>query len=211
MMAVGAVPAMLAPVLGPVLGGLIVGHLTWRWLFLVDVPVCAVAIALAVRLLSSDDVRPDVRIRLDVIGLVLLSPGLAALVYGLSEAGNGAGLASTRVLVAVATGTALLVAGVAHAARRGAAALVDVRLFTRRSFAFPTAGLFAYALGLFGVMVLLPLCFQLVRGAGSLEAGLRPAPLGIGAVLTMAVSGRLADRYGPRWIAAGASQWCSPG
>ncbi|TQS44670.1 DHA2 family efflux MFS transporter permease subunit [Cryptosporangium phraense] len=203
-MSVVAIPAMLAPVLGPVLGGAILDHLAWRWLFFINAPVCVVAVALAVRWLSSDHGGSDVGVRLDVIGLVLFSPGLAALVYGLSEAGNGAGLSSSRVLAGVSAGVVLLVAGVVHGARaRAGAALIDVRLFTRRSFLLPTAGMFSYGVGLFGVMVLLPLYFQLIRGAGSLEAGLRIAPLGLGAMATMAVSGRLADRYGARWIAAG--------
>ncbi|MFI5952460.1 MDR family MFS transporter [Cryptosporangium sp. NPDC051539] len=203
-MSVVAIPAMLAPVLGPVLGGVILDHLAWRWLFFVNAPVCGVAVALAARWLSSDHGGSDVRVRLDVIGLVLFSPGLAALVYGLSEAGNGAGLASSRVLAWVSAGVVLLVAGVVHAGRAQAgAALIDVRLFTRRAFLLPTAGAFCYGVGLFGVVVLLPLYFQLIRGAGSLEAGLRLAPLGLGAMLTMVVSGRLADRYGARWIAAG--------
>jgi EmrB/QacA subfamily drug resistance transporter len=196
-----AIPAMLAPALGPVLGGVILDQLAWRWLFYINVPVFAVAIVLAFRLLPRREERPGAAARLDTRGLLLFSPGLAGLVYGFSEAGNGAGLTSAKVLVFVLGGAALLVAGVLHAISRGENALVDVRLFRGRSFAVSVGAFFCYSMGLFGAMILLPLYFQLVHGASSLEAGLRVAPIGVGAIVTMAISGRLADRYGPRWIA----------
>jgi EmrB/QacA subfamily drug resistance transporter len=202
-MAFIAVPAMLAPVLGPVLGGVILDNLAWRWLFFVNIPVCVIAVALAVRFLPKGAHRPDVAVRLDTLGLLLFSPGLAALVYGLSEAGNGAGLASVKVVASVAVGAVLLLAGVLHAVRRAGQALIDVRLFRRRSFAVPVGAFFFYGIGLFGAMILLPLFFQLVHGASSLEAGLRVAPLGLGAIGTMTISGRLSDRYEPRIIAGG--------
>lgn len=201
-MAFIAVPAMLAPVLGPVLGGLILDNLAWRWLFFVNIPILVIAVALAVRFLPQSDHQPDATARLDLLGLLLISPGLAALVYGLSEAGNGAGLTSATVVGWVAAGAVLLLAGVLHAVRRGDRALIDLRLFRRRSFAVSVSAFFCYGIAVFGAMVLLPLFFQLVHGASSLEAGLRVAPLGVGAILTMSVSGRLADRYGPRGIAA---------
>jgi EmrB/QacA subfamily drug resistance transporter len=197
-----AVPAMLAPVLGPVLGGVILDNLAWRWLFFINVPVCVIAVALALRFLPSADHRPDAAARLDTLGLLLFSPGLAALVYGFSEAGNGAGLASAKVLISLVAGVVLLLAGIAHAVRRPGTALIDIRLFKRRSFGVSVGAFFFYGIGLFGAMILLPLFFQLVHGSSSLSAGLRVAPLGIGAICTMPLSGRLADRYGPRWVAA---------
>jgi EmrB/QacA subfamily drug resistance transporter len=199
-MAVIAVPAMLAPVLGPVLGGVIVDNVDWRWLFFVNVPISAVAIALAVRLLPADpERRRDTRI--DVLGLALLSPGVAALVYGLSEAGNGVGAGSARFLVPVCVGVAMVAAFVVHALRRPGTALVDLRVFRVRSFAVASAAMFAYTAGVFGLVVMLPLYLQLVRGDSPLDAGLLTAPWGIGAMLTMPLSGRATDRGGPRGVA----------
>jgi len=198
-MAVIAVPAMLAPVLGPVVGGVIVDRVDWRWLFFVNVPISAVAIALAVRLLPADRERQrDARI--DVLGLALLSPGLAALVYGLSEAGNGAGAGNVRVWLGVGAGVVLVAAFAVVALRRPATALVDLRVFRNRQFTAAVAALFAYSAGVFGLVVLLPLYLQVVRGDSPLDAGLLTAPWGLGAMLTMPLSGRVTDRSGPRGV-----------
>ncbi len=128
LMAVVTLPALVGPILGPVAGGLIAGHLSWRWIFYVNVPVCVLALVLAVRGLPPDPPRPGGR--LDATGLALLSPGLAAVIYGLSRVGTGDRAA---VLLPVAAGVALL-AGFTRYALRSATPLVDLRLFTTRSF-----------------------------------------------------------------------------
>jgi EmrB/QacA subfamily drug resistance transporter len=200
-MAVVAVPAMLGPVLGPIIGGLIVDHLSWRWMFFVNVPFCVIALVLAVRLLPRDaDRKADAR--LDTLGLALLSPGLAALVYGLSEAGSGSGLTSGKFLGGVGVGAVLIAAFAVHSLRRGQDALVDIRVFRNRSFSTTSIGIFIYSGSLFALFVLLPLYFQLVRHNSPLQSGLLFAPLGLGAMITMPISGRLTDRMGSRTLAA---------
>jgi EmrB/QacA subfamily drug resistance transporter len=196
-----SIPAMLAPVLGPVLGGLILGHLAWRWMFYVNVPVCALALLLAVRWLSGDgDDGRSAAARLDPIGLLLLSPGLAALVYGLSGLGNGAAPSSVQVLGAAGVGVLLLVAFAVHALRTADAPLLDLRMFRHRAFSGGVAALFVYSGALFGLTVLLPLYYQIARGDSPMRAGLMIAPFGLGAMITMLVGGHLTDRRGPRGV-----------
>jgi EmrB/QacA subfamily drug resistance transporter len=199
-MGVVAVPAMIAPVLGPVVGGLIVDHLSWRWLFYVNVPFCAIALATAVAWLPRDTDRGTLT-RLDVLGLALLSPGLAAFVYGLSEAGNGASLTGAKVLIGAGGGAALVIAFAIHALRTRRRPLIDLRQFRIRSFRTANATAFIYSVAFFGLMVLLPLYFQLVRGDSPLRAGVLLAPLGLGAMLTLPIAGRLTDRVGSRRLA----------
>ncbi|MFI0372026.1 MDR family MFS transporter [Actinomadura sp. 1N219] len=201
-MSVVAVPAMLAPVLGPLLGGVIVDNLSWRWMFFVNVPFCAIALFAAVRMLPRDTDR-SADARLDVLGMLLLSPGLAALVYGLSEAGNGASLTGARFLTSVFAGGVLVAAFTAHALRKGQDALIDLRRLSTRAFTAATGGLFLYCGAMFGLMILIPLFAVIVRGESALDAGWLLAPMGVGAMITMSVSGRLVDRFGGRWFAVG--------
>jgi EmrB/QacA subfamily drug resistance transporter len=196
-MAAIAVPSMLAPVLGPTVGGLVLGHLSWRWLFYLNVPLCAVAVIAAVRLLPDDQVR-DRDSRLDTLGLALLSPALGALVYGTARAGACAHLTDIRVVASVSAGVALLACYILHAGRRGAAALVDVRLLRNRNFAATTVLVFVFVGALSGLTALLPLYFQTVTAATPLRSGAMMAPLGLGAMVTTLVAGRLTDKFAPR-------------
>jgi EmrB/QacA subfamily drug resistance transporter len=196
MMSVIGVPALLGPVLGPVIGGLIVTHLSWRWIFFVNVPVGIIAVLLAVRVLPSDRAR---RVgSLDLRGLLLLSPALALLVYGLSEAGVQGSWTAARAWIPMVVGALFAVGFVLNALGRGERALVPVTYFRDRAFTGASVSTFVFALAIFGGMLLLPLYYQQVRGASALEAGLLMAPQGIGAAASMAVAGRLADRTGPR-------------
>jgi len=196
-MSVIAVPALLGPVLGPVIGGAIIDGLSWRWIFYVNVPVGVVALLAAWRWLGSDDSeRSDTPI--DRVGIALLSPGLAAFVYGLSEAGN-VGFGAPRVLVAIIGGAALIAAFVVHALR-SRHPLLDVRLFADRTFAAAAGTTFALVATLFAAMFLFPLYEQAVRGASALDAGLLLAPQGLAAMVAMPIGGRLGDIFGPRLL-----------
>ncbi|WP_062645724.1 MDR family MFS transporter [Streptomyces maremycinicus] len=203
-MAVITVPTALGPVLGPVLGGLVLHLADWRWLFLVNIPFCVAGCLLARRDLPDDRPAPDGhRPRLDVVGLLLLSPGVAALIYGLSQVGGGTGFTGARVLVPVVGGLALIGVFVAWALPRDGA-LVDLRLFRHRAVASSSALVFLAGLSLYGAMMLLPLYFQQVRGEDALGAGLLLVPQGVGALVARGLAGRYTDRFGPRRVAIAA-------
>jgi EmrB/QacA subfamily drug resistance transporter len=198
-MSVIGIAQLIGPVLGPVLGGLLVEDAGWRWIFYVNVPVGVLALILARHTLPADE--PEPCDRLDLRGFALLSPGLAALVYGLAETGGG--IAGPRALGPILAGIALVVAFVIHA-RRAPNPLIDVRLLQTRAFAAASGTTFCVAMSLFGAMFLLPLYYQTARGQGPLGAGLLLAPQGLGAALMMPLAGRLTDRIGPgRVVLAG--------
>ncbi|WP_410173551.1 DHA2 family efflux MFS transporter permease subunit [Frankia nepalensis] len=197
-MSIIGVPTLLAPVLGPVIGGVIVDNLSWRWIFYVNLPVGALALFLSWRMLPRGD-RGSAHHRLDVPGLALVSPGLAALVFGLSEAGNDGGFGTAKVQVSIAVGVVLLVGFVVHALRR-ADPLLDMRMFRNRAFSLASVATFVIGAMLFGAMFLLPLYYQVVRGQSAMDAGLMLVPQGIGVMLTMPLAGRIADRRGAGYV-----------
>ncbi|AUY53400.1 MDR family MFS transporter [Streptomyces sp. CB01881] len=191
-------PISLAPVLGPVLGGLVLEHLAWRWMFLLNVPVGLATLLLAARLVPSDGHRAEPRPRLDVTGLALLSPGLTALVYGLATIGGAAGAGSGA---AVTLGCALLLGYSVHALRtpvEGRPPLIDLRLFARRGFSVATANSFLQGAALYSSMFLVPLYYQQVEQRGAVEAGLLLAPQALGTAVTSLLAARIADRMAPR-------------
>src|SRR3954468_19508866 len=139
-MSVVGVPMLLGPILGPVLGGLIVDNASWRWIFYVTTPIVFAALGLAWKVLDRDQGRADAG-RLDWTGFALLSPGLGGIVFGLSETETHGGVTAPIAWIPMVTGAILVALFVRHAwgARRP---LIDVRLFRVPGFAAASATTF---------------------------------------------------------------------
>lgn len=203
---------LFPPIAGPAIAGLILAHASWRWIFYVNVPICAAAVILAWIYVPPPAPRPQGQAprRLDVTGFVLLSPALVATLYGLSQAASGNGFAGVGVVAPLAAGIALGVGYLAHSLRRPGRSLVDLRLFAVRSFATPGWVLFFSGLSLYAAMFLLPLYYQELRGQDALAAGLLLAPQGLGALLSRPV-GPLIDKIGARRIVIAGICLCTLG
>ncbi len=196
-MSIVGVPMLLAPIFGPLIGGSLVGAASWRWIFFVNLPVGVVAIALAVRLLPA--VATPSHTRLDGLGLLLLSGGLATSLYGLALMGRHGGLTDPVACGPTLGGICLVALFVAHA-RRVENPLVDVRLFLRRGFASAAATNLVLGVALFGVALLLPLYFEIVRGRTPLQTGVLLVPQGLGAACAISIAGHLTDKHGARRV-----------
>ncbi len=160
-----------------------------------NLPVGIVGLVLAARLLPAERAEGRSGARLDLGGLALLSPGIAAIVYGLSEVASSGSLDSLRVWAPILVGAGLVVAF----ARRSwfhDFPIVDVRLLRSTGFSASAATVMLVGAALFGGMLLLPLYYQIDRGLSPLQAGLLLAPQGVGAAIAMRWSGRLTDRIG---------------
>jgi EmrB/QacA subfamily drug resistance transporter len=191
-----AVPVMLGPILGPVIAGAILQHASWRWLFLVNLPVGALAIVLAVLFLPND--REETRSReLDLPGFVLLSPGLALFLYGSDHPGERIGL--TALLVSIV----LLALFFRMAIRKGDRALIDLQLFKGGTFSASATTQFISNGISFAGQMLIPIYLIRACGQSPSATGWLLAPLGVGMICSYPWMGALTKRFGIRKVSAG--------
>jgi MFS family permease len=191
-----AVPVMLGPILGPVIAGAILQHASWRWLFLVNLPVGALAIVLAIFFLPND--REETKQRdLDLAGFALLSPGLVLFLYGSGHLGERIGqitLVLSVVLLAVFFKVAVC---------KGHRALIDLQLFKGRTFAAATITQFMSNGVTFAGQMLIPIYLIRACDRSPSATGWLLAPLGVGMICSYPWIGALTQRFGIRKVSAG--------
>ncbi|WP_244930757.1 DHA2 family efflux MFS transporter permease subunit [Nocardioides sp. W7] len=195
-MAVMGIPMLLGPIAGPILGGALIDNASWHWIFLINVPIGVGALVYSYKVLPADNPTPSESF--DWLGMVLLSPGLALFLFGISTIPETGTAWDAEVLVPAILGLALITAFVPWALdRRNAHPLVDLRLFANRTLTFAVIAMSLFAIAFFGASLLFPQYYQGVRGESAMMAGLLLAPQGIGAMLTMPIAGVLSDKIGP--------------
>ncbi|KNB54135.1 MFS transporter [Streptomyces caatingaensis] len=190
---------------GPVLGGLLTEHIGWQAIFLVNLPVAAVAIWLTLRVIRAD--RTDAagetagkRGRMDAAGAVTFTLAAASVTYALIRSTED-GWTSATVLTAFAVAAAALVAFVlaeTRLARRGGPPLLDLGLLRRPAFAGLMGGALLFQGGAFGCLVLVSLWLQSVLGLGPVAGGVALMPMAVLSFLVAAVAGRHVQRVAPR-------------
>ena len=193
-MAVLGVPMLLGPICGPILGGWLIEAASWHWIFLINVPIGIIAFAAAFFILPSD--KPTPSESFDFLGMLMLSPGLALFLFGVSSIPAMGTVASARVLIPAAIGLVLVALFVPHALR-AKHPLIDLHLFRNRNLTVAVITMTLFCIAFFGAGLLFPSYFLQVRGETTLQAGLLLAPQGLGAMLSMPLAGRLADKTGP--------------
>jgi EmrB/QacA subfamily drug resistance transporter len=192
--AVITIPTAIAPALGPVLGGWLVDNATWRWIFYVNVPVGLATLAFALVFLREH--REPAPGRFDVWGFLCSGGGLALLLYALSQA-PAHGWTSTAVVVSGLAGVVLCGLLVILELHRPDP-ILHLHLFADRMFRYANLSMFMVYAMLLGVLFLLPLFLQELRGLSALESGLTTFPQAFGMLLMVPVTGRLYPRVGPR-------------
>ncbi len=188
----------VAPAIGPTLSGLILQYLSWRFMFVLVLPIAVAVMVFGSRRLA--EVGEAGSQRLDVISVVLSVPAFGGVVYGLSQLG-GSAAQSRLAVIAISVGVACLLAfgwRQTRLAKRGASPLLDLRPFTYPMFSLSLALLCMAMLSLFGMVILLPIYLQTIRGVEALPTGLMLLPGGLLMGLLGPPVGRLFDRYGPR-------------
>jgi EmrB/QacA subfamily drug resistance transporter len=194
------IPTAMAPALGPVLGGLFVTDLSWRWVFYVNVPIGVAAVTFGLIFLKPQPQPPPGRF--DLLGFVLAAAGLALLMYGISEGPfHGWG---TPLIVGTIVSGALLVAALFWVERRRTQPLIDFRLFSDRLFRSSNAVLGLGAAAFIGGLFLVALFFQDALGMSALQSGLNTFPQAIGVMVGAQVITRvLYPAFGPRRVMVG--------
>ena len=190
------IPALIAPMLGPIAGGLIVGYLHWRMIFFLNIPIGLAGLVL-VYLHLPDFREKDVH-ALDVVGLILFGSGIALLSYVLEIFGEHT-LGPVEMTGMLVLSVALLAGYVLHA-RSLAFPLLQLGLFKIRTFRASVSGSFFTRLGMGGIPFLLPLLYQVGLGYTPIQSGLLIMPQAIGSLCMKTVMTRVLNRVGYRAV-----------
>ncbi len=196
-MALLGLPMLVAPILGPTLGGYLVEYASWRMIFLVNLPIGMINLVLAHKLLKETAIRRDVK--LDFRGFALAVVAFPCILLGLSEASHF-GWGSPLIIALLAIGTGALIAFV-RAELGHSDPLLQLRLFANPMFTIAMLLNFVTQFSLFGIQFLLPLFLQRAHGLGAAQTGLILFPSGIFSFIFMNLSGRSYNRLGPRPLA----------
>jgi EmrB/QacA subfamily drug resistance transporter len=188
------IPTMIAPAVGPIVGGWLVTDISWRWIFYINLPVGVLGLLFAARFLREH--KESSAGAFDIVGFLSSGIGLALVLFGLSR-GPEYGWSSTSVVVSLALGAVLLTSMIWYELRHPTP-MLDLRLFANRLFRNANLFSFAAAGGLIGVLFLLPLFLQQLRGLSALQSGLATFPQAIGMLLMVQLSTRVYMVVGPR-------------
>jgi EmrB/QacA subfamily drug resistance transporter len=193
-MGIFGVPMLLGPVIGPTLGGYLVEYVDWRSIFTLNLPVGALGLLLGMTLLRETETRRD--LHLDLKGFIFSGMGFGTLLYALSEAPSD-GWGDPRIIGLLALGGASLLAWL-WTELTVDQPLVELRVFRSTSYTLATFINFIILMGMFSTMFLLPIFLQNFRGLGAMESGILMLPQALASTVTMPISGKLFDRFGPR-------------
>ena len=181
---------------GVLFGGILTKYLGWEWIFFVNVPVGILALALSFVLIAETRAGTGEQ-RLDLTGLLTSSAGLLALVYGLIEA-NKYGWSSGTILTLFAA-AALLLAGFVVLERHKRHAMLDLRLFAKRTFAGANIAALLVSLAMFGIFFFVSIYMQNILGYSPVHTGVIFLPMTVLVVVSAPLAGKATDLIGPRW------------
>jgi EmrB/QacA subfamily drug resistance transporter len=194
-----SVPALIGPIMGPPLGGLIVTYASWRWIFFINVPICVLGVALVN--LFVENIRESGARPFDLSGFALTGVGLASLAFGFETLGRGTLPAS--VTTALLAGGALCTALYLRHARRVAHPIIDLALLRIPTYAVTTAGAFIFRMGLGALPFLMPLMLQVGFGLSPLNSGLLTFASAAGAMTMKITVGPIIRTFGFRPVLVG--------
>ena len=193
---------VVAPILGPVLGGWITDNYTWRWVFYINLPIGIASLLMTRAYIFDPPYLRRSRTRVDVIGIGLLVLGIGALQFVLDKGQHEDWFDSRMIVTLMVIAIAAILAFIIHALRASDPVL-DLRVLKDRTFAAGVTLMTVLGFVLFGSLVMLPLFLQTVLGYPSFQAGEAMAPRGFGAFLAMPLVGYMIGKVDPRKMVVG--------
>ena len=198
LMSLVGIVSVFGPIIGPVIGGLIMQYLPWYWLFFVNLPLGIIGLILLQWKLPKFEAM-DKSAKLDWPGVLLLAVVSGAFIYGVTHIVKSASPAAGIVFLSI--GAAAFVAYILYALRRKEKALISLDLFRRKNFSASFISLFLAGFATNGPMLLLPMLFQNVLGLSVIMSALWLIPQGVGMLITRPLIGKLTDQIGARYVA----------
>jgi EmrB/QacA subfamily drug resistance transporter len=198
LMSIIGIPMLIVPILGPVIGGFIVNSLPWRWIFYVNIPICLIALLLTIHLPEIEPIND--KQRPDIAGMILSSAFFILFILAISEITSSDNLSSGGFMFSLTGGIICLIVFIIYSLKTKMEPAIDIRLYKLKSFTASSILFFTSAIVSTGVLFILPLFFQQVKGESSFIAGLMLAPQGIGMIFTRGIAGKLTDRIGARFV-----------
>jgi EmrB/QacA subfamily drug resistance transporter len=192
-MGIFGIPMMLAPAIGPLIGGYLVDYWSWRMVFYINVPVVLGAIALGYAWIED---TPTTQTTFDYKGFVLAAVGFSSILYAFSYAPSWH-WDDWRIIALLIVGIVCVLSWVVVELREKKP-LLDLRMFKNSGYALGIGLTFVTTIGLFSLVFLLPLFLQTLRGLRAFDSGLMTLPQAVGAMIMMPVAGKIYDRIGPR-------------
>lgn len=190
------IPMLLAPAIGPILSGWLIGFASWHWIFLINLPIGIAALIVGNKFLPN--LERQKAPALDILGMILAPIAFAMLAFGVSEGGTDWG--STRTLTGlIVGGSALILFIIVELLQKQP--LLELRVFRSSDFTRSIILSWISQIALFGSMLMIPLYLQNVRGFSALESGLTTLPMAICSMIFMPISGKLFDKLGARPLA----------
>lgn len=197
LMSIVGIPIVFAPIIGPVIGGLILQYLSWHWLFFVNLPIGVIALLLMQWKLPKFEAI-DKSAKMDWPGVLLLAQISTMFILGVTE-GREPDFRTTSIL-AFAVGVVSLIAYLVYAWKKNDQALIPLSLFKSKNFSASFVSLFLAGFATNGPMLLLPMFFQNVKGLSVIESALWLVPQGIGMLVARPLVGKLTDQFGARLV-----------
>lgn len=195
-MAIWGFGIMVAPVMGPTLGGYITEWLNWRWVFFINIPVCIIAILLTIRSIQETPIEHS---KIDIVGLLLMISGVSCLQIFLDR-GNSSDWFGSNVIVLLALSAIILLSTFIIRGLYISDNIINLRLFKDRNFALSTLMLTLFSMGIISIISVQPLLYEHLMNYTAETAGLVMAPRGIAAAISMVLAGILLPKVDIRYL-----------